>query len=183
MKELIVFAAFIAVTTAMLCNGVIGSWSFAIASGVTDFAHGRVEINERFNCFDGCLATGAAFQNFKVALMNSSSSYKQREFDAKADRLGQLMKMKDDDDDPNAITCADPQLRAEIRGILYNAVSCKRVVEALLSNKNRQGWAVNCVSYEDSGSDHVYEDMNFCAYIAFMPPYIIDIRLAKIDST
>lgn len=34
-------------------------------------------------------------------------------------------RFSDDDDDPNTISCVDPQLRAEIRSVLYEAASCK----------------------------------------------------------
>ncbi|EPB74061.1 hypothetical protein ANCCEY_06848 [Ancylostoma ceylanicum] len=176
-----------------------------MANGVTDFAHGGVELNKHSNCFDGCLATGAVTQNFKVALMDSSSPYKVRDVDAKAKGSASLTNAKDDDDDPNATSCVDPQLRKEIRRVLGGAVSCKvgstssvrmktklslstphhyqKVVDTLLSNLNRPGWAVNCVAFEDSGLDIYYQDMNFCDYTTSWQSYVFDIRLAKIDNT
>ncbi|RCN45383.1 hypothetical protein ANCCAN_08604 [Ancylostoma caninum] len=185
MKELIAFAAFVATVAANICTGSTGNWSSALAVGVTDFAHGGVPLSKGVNCFDGCLATGMADQSFKVALRNSYAAYKKRELGKKADRLLQLKKMRDDDDDPNASTCIDPQLRADIRDALggLEEQSCKGIVDTLVSNLNRPGWAINCVNFEDFSYDGIYQDMNFCAYFVSTSSDIFDIRLGMIDYT
>ncbi|EYC45235.1 hypothetical protein Y032_0435g1421 [Ancylostoma ceylanicum] len=185
MKEIIAFAVFVTAVAANICTGGTGNWSTALALGVTDFAHGGVPLNNGVNCFDGCLATGVADQSFKVALMNSSAAYKEREFSKKADRLAQLRKMRDDDDDTNADTCIDPQLRADIRDALgsLEELSCKGIVDTLVSNLNRPGWAINCVDFDEFGYDAFFQDMNFCAYLVYSSSDVFDIRLGMIDYT
>ncbi|KIH57144.1 hypothetical protein ANCDUO_12667, partial [Ancylostoma duodenale] len=179
-------------TTFPVCTDDTGTWTFAIAEGVTDFAHGGMPLNKSFNCFEGCLATGTAVQNFKVGLHNSS----QRDL------------LPDDGDDPNAESCIDPVLRADIQNALNKVVdhSCKGIVKTLLFNLNRPGWAVNCVDFDEmsldglvqvgedkgDGANHdvasvnihfFFQDMNFCAYTGIVPPNIFDIRLGKIDTS
>ncbi|KIH61413.1 hypothetical protein ANCDUO_08319 [Ancylostoma duodenale] len=69
------------------------------------------------------------------------------------------MLFSDDDDDPNAEWCIDPQLKADIRDALggLEKLSCKGIVDTLVSNLNRPGWAINCVDYENFGFDSFYQ--------------------------
>ncbi|KAK6048360.1 hypothetical protein COOONC_14135, partial [Cooperia oncophora] len=52
----------------LVCNDGTGTWSFSIVDGVTDFAYGGVPLNNNYNCFEGCLNTQTAVQDFKVSL-------------------------------------------------------------------------------------------------------------------
>ncbi|KAL6743376.1 hypothetical protein Aduo_016420 [Ancylostoma duodenale] len=185
MKEIIALAALVTVVAANICTDDTGTWTFAIAEGVTDFAHGGMPLNKSFNCFEGCLATGTAVQNFKVALNGSGVAVKERKIEGKAERLARFMKIRDDGDDPNAESCIDPVLRADIQNALNKVVdhSCKGIVKTLLFNLNRPGWAVNCVDFDEMSLDGLVQDMNFCAYTGIVPPNIFDIRLGKIDTS
>ncbi|RCN45380.1 hypothetical protein ANCCAN_08601 [Ancylostoma caninum] len=185
MKQVIALAAVVAVVAANICTDDTGTWTFAIAEGVTDFAHGGVPLNKSFNCFEGCLATGTAVQNFKVALNSSGVAVKDRKIERKAERLARFMKMRDDGDDPNADSCIDPVLRADVQNALNKVVdhSCKGVVKTLLFNLNRPGWVVNCVDFNEMSLDGIVQDVNFCAYIGVVSSYIFDIRLGKVDTS
>ncbi|KHJ88433.1 hypothetical protein OESDEN_11775 [Oesophagostomum dentatum] len=92
-------------------------------------------------------------------------------------------RVSDDGDDPNADSCIDPVLRDDINNALNKVTdrSCKGIVKTLLFNLNRPGWAVNCVDFDAMSLDGIVQDMNFCAYIGVVSPYIFDIRLGKID--
>ncbi|EPB74065.1 hypothetical protein ANCCEY_06852 [Ancylostoma ceylanicum] len=180
---IISFSAVVTLVTANICNDGTGTWIHDISEGVTDFAYGGVPINKKYNCFEGCLATGTVAQNFKVALNASGVAVKERNFGGKAERLVTYMKMKGEGADRNAHTCIDPALRADIQNALEKVVdhSCKGVVRTLLFNLNRPGWVVNCVDYTDISIGSFVEDVNFCAYLGVVSPYTYDIRLAKID--
>ncbi|KAK6757299.1 hypothetical protein RB195_015242 [Necator americanus] len=183
MIKQVLITAVVGIAAGNICTDDTGTWTFAIAEGVTDFAHGGVPLNKSFNCFEGCLATGTAVQNFKVALNGSTAVLKERKLGTKAERLARLQKMRDDGDDPNADSCIDPVLRTDIANALNKVVdhSCKGIVKTLLFNLNRPGWAVNCVDFDEMSLDGIVEDLNFCAYTGIVPPLIFDIRLGKID--
>ncbi|VDM69384.1 unnamed protein product [Strongylus vulgaris] len=94
-----------------------------------------------------------------------------------------ILGYSDDGDDPNADSCIDPVLRDDIQNALNKVTdhSCKGIVKALLFNLNRPGWAVNCVDFGAASLDGIVQDMNFCAYIGVVSPYLYDIRMGKID--
>ncbi|KIH64479.1 hypothetical protein ANCDUO_05212 [Ancylostoma duodenale] len=89
----------------------------------------------------------------------------------------------DDDDDPNAETCVDPALRSAIKSALNRTeeVSCKGIVNTLVSSLNRPGWAINCVRLGDLSVDTYFKDFDFCFYMAELQSYDLFLRLAKID--
>ncbi|KAK6047431.1 hypothetical protein COOONC_15064 [Cooperia oncophora] len=120
------FAICIGLATANICNDGTGTWSFSIVDGVTDFAYGGVPLNNNYNCFEGCLNTQTAVQDFKVSLngtvpptVASLPMLKQRKLGSKASRLARLQKY------------------------------ANGLVKTLLFNLNRPGWAINCVDFND----------------------------------
>ncbi|VDM78620.1 unnamed protein product, partial [Strongylus vulgaris] len=148
----------------VVCTDDTGTWTFAIAEGVTDFAHGGVPLNKSFNCFEGCLATGTAVQNFKVRFFSSitQQNFKKiicllatltnhENFEMQKPCSLVILGYSDDGDDPNADSCIDPVLRDDIQNALNKV------------------------------TDHSCKDMNFCAYIGVVSPYLYDIRMGKID--
>ncbi|KAK5975789.1 hypothetical protein GCK32_007283, partial [Trichostrongylus colubriformis] len=132
LKEFLI-AICIGFATANICNDGQGTWAFSIVDGVTDFAYGGVKLNKKYNCFEGCLNTQTAVQDFKVALNGTvpptvaMPMMKQRKLGSRADRLARLMKMQKDDQDPNEETCADATLRTDVANALQKVTdhSCK----------------------------------------------------------
>ncbi|KIH47325.1 hypothetical protein ANCDUO_22617 [Ancylostoma duodenale] len=185
MKTILSFSAFVALVTANICNDGTGTWAHAITEGVTDYAYGGIPLNKKYNCFEGCLATGAVAQNFKVALNGNQVLVKEQNFGGIAERLARYMKMREEGVDPNAYSCIDPVLRADVQNALNKVVdhSCKGIVKTLLFNLNRPGWAVNCVDYSEISIGSYVEDVNFCSYLGVVSPYKYEIRLAKIDTS
>ncbi|EYC09934.1 hypothetical protein Y032_0058g2895 [Ancylostoma ceylanicum] len=184
MRSLILFGFFVAAVAADTCPCASGNWSFEFGSGVTDFAHGGEPLSSS-SCFDGCLATGLIFQNFKVALSNKNSAFVKRRLSSKADLLAYLRKMRDNDDDPNADTCIDPDLRSQIKNVLNDTsdLSCQGIVNTLVSSLNRPGWAMNCAKLGDFSVDASFKDVNFCFYMMDSQTDVFLLRLAKIDYT
>ncbi|WKY13879.1 hypothetical protein Q1695_004600 [Nippostrongylus brasiliensis] len=199
--RLAIVVAIIGYATANICNDGTGTWSYSISDGVTDFAYGGVALNNKYNCFEGCVNTGTAVQDFKVALngsrpaiptttmssMESASTAKLhvRKSSSKAIRVAEMKRIQADGEDPNAISCVDPVLRADIANAVskVTSYSCKGIVKAVLFNLNRPGWAVNCVDFTAFNMSGFYQDYNFCDYDAFVGGQLYTIRMALIDTT
>ncbi|XGW05075.1 hypothetical protein V3C99_015894 [Haemonchus contortus] len=181
----------IGIAAANICNDGTGTWAFSLVDGVTDFAYGGVQLNNKYNCFEGCLNTQTAVQDFKVALNGtvpptaSMPMVKQRKLGPRANRLARVKKMQESDEDPNEETCADPQLRTDVANAINKVTdhSCKGIVKALLFNLNRPGWAVNCVDFNELALGSYLRDYNFCEYEAVVGQDLYWIRMAKIDTS
>ncbi|KAL6743331.1 hypothetical protein Aduo_016379 [Ancylostoma duodenale] len=90
-----------------------------------------------------------------------------------------------EDDDPNADTCVDPLLRSQIKNALNGTseISCKGIVNTLVSSLNRPGWAINCANVGEASIDTSFKDDNFCFYMVGLQSDVYFLRLAKIDYT
>ncbi|KAK6020773.1 hypothetical protein OSTOST_13566, partial [Ostertagia ostertagi] len=99
LKESLI-AVCIGLAAANICNDGQGSWAFSLVDGVTDFAYGGVPLNDKYNCFEGCLNTQTAVQDFKVSLNGtvpptvSMPMVKQQKLGTQASRLARLKKMQ-----------------------------------------------------------------------------------------
>ncbi|PAV84441.1 hypothetical protein WR25_09278 isoform C [Diploscapter pachys] len=156
LRYLVLLLAVVLVTYSNICTDETGHWSFGIADGVTDFAYGGVPLNKSFYCFEGCLNTQTAVQNYKVKLAGSSPKLVEK----KRDRVEQLKQYLSGQipDDPNAEFCEDATLRADINASLSKVPdpSCKSILNTLLTSVNRPGWCINVVRFDLIGIDGVY---------------------------
>ncbi|CAB3405325.1 unnamed protein product [Caenorhabditis bovis] len=182
MKTLVFLAvSLFAAGNANICSDDTGHWLASLAMGVEDYAYGGSKLNNRYYCFEGCLNTGTALQNYKVLLAGNGTTMS-REINVK-ERGAQLAKRRDDDD-PNAETCIDPVLRQDVADALKKNTQwhCKGIVNTLVLNLNRPGWAITCIKFDEFGFDEFVQDVNFCSYDAFNAPDTYTIRLAKLDT-
>lgn len=62
----------------VVCTDDTGYWMMSLAEGVTDFAYGGSKLNTKYYCFEGCLNTGTALQNYKVQLAGTNATMLER---------------------------------------------------------------------------------------------------------
>ncbi|CAI2345595.1 unnamed protein product [Caenorhabditis sp. 36 PRJEB53466] len=169
-----------AYVSANVCDDGTGHWFVAIAEGVTDYAYGGARLNNQYYCFEACLNTQTALQNYKVDLAGTNATMVERSISAKAIRT-QHNQVRDDD--PNAEFCVDPVLRQDVADAISKATqnSCKNIVNTLVLNLNRPGWAITCIQFDEFGLDTATSDKNFCSYDAVVNNEIYTVRLAKLD--
>ncbi|CAL2033097.1 unnamed protein product [Caenorhabditis brenneri] len=170
-------------TSANICTDDTGHWIMSIAEGVTDFSYGGSRLNQKYYCFEGCLNTGTALQNYKVDLAGTNATMLERSRPVKEIVSLHAQAQIRDDDDPNAQFCVDPVLRQDVANALKKTTqnSCKNIVNTLVLNLNRPGWAITCIQFDEFALDGVVSDKNFCSYDAVANGEIYTIRLAKLD--
>uniref|UniRef100_A0A8R1I1J2 Uncharacterized protein n=1 Tax=Caenorhabditis japonica TaxID=281687 RepID=A0A8R1I1J2_CAEJA len=170
----------VAYTGANICTDDTGYWLFTISEGVTDFAYGGSKLNSKYYCFQGCLNTKTAVQNYKVQLAGTNTSAVERTRTIKDIRS---LHAQVGDEDPNAATCVDPVLRQDVANALKKTTqnNCKNIVNTLVLNLNRPGWAITCIKFDEISMDDATTDKNFCSYDASVNDGIYTIRLAKLD--
>ncbi|KAF1765361.1 hypothetical protein GCK72_005313 [Caenorhabditis remanei] len=154
--------------SANFCTDDSGYWLSSVAQGVTDFSYGGSRLNSKYYCFEGCLNTGTALQNYKIDLSGNNGTKLERNRSVK---------------DISAHHAKFDVLRQDVKNALQKATqnSCKNIVNTLVLNLNRPGWAITCIRYNDFAIDDSVSDMNFCSYDAGQFQDYYTIRLAKLD--
>ncbi|CAP23741.2 Protein CBG02858 [Caenorhabditis briggsae] len=181
MLQVTLFLLLIGYSSANFCTDDTGEWISSVADGVTDYAHGGTRLNTKYYCFEGCLNTGTVLQNYKVDLSgNNGTTVKIERVRAAKDIVSLVA---NDDEDPNARSCVDPVLRQDVKAALQKATqnTCKNIVNTLVLNLNRPGWAITCIRYNDQAIDDYISDMNFCSYDGGEYHDVFTVRLAKLD--
>ncbi|CAA91331.1 DUF19 domain-containing protein [Caenorhabditis elegans] len=179
-SALLIFA--VGYATGNLCTDDTGYWISSLAEGVSDFAYGGTRLNTKYYCFEGCLNTGTALQNCKVDMSGNNGTRIERSREIKeVIALHQLARQRDED--PNAKSCVDPVLRQDVKNALQKTTrsNCKNIVNTLVLNLNRPGWAITCIQFNEFAIDDYTPDMNFCSYDSVSDTDIFTIRLAKLD--
>lgn len=165
-----------------MCTDDTGHWMFSLAEGVTDYSYGGSKLNTKYYCFEGCLNTGTALQNYKILLAGTNATMLERTRPVK-DIVSLHSQAVVRDDDPNAEFCVDDTLRNDVKNALQKSTknTCKNIVNTLVLNLNRPGWAITCIQFDEFALDGVVTDKNFCSYDAVQNGEIFTIRLAKLD--
>ncbi|CAD6197769.1 unnamed protein product [Caenorhabditis auriculariae] len=151
--------------------------SFAALTAANICTDNTVKLNKQYFCFEGCLNTATAVQNYKVQLSTGN------QFVERIRRREEIIAKFALPDDPNAQSCIDPVLRQDVGSAINKTTrhDCKGIINTLALNLNRPGWAYICVKFNSFGVDSIVADKNFCDYDAFLQGEIFNVRLAKID--
>ncbi|CAP23742.1 Protein CBG02857 [Caenorhabditis briggsae] len=183
MNRFVILLLAIGYSSANFCTDSTGHWFASLAEGVTDYAYGGSRLNNKYYCFEGCLNTGTALQNYKIDLAGTNATMLERSRPLKEIVYLHAQPKIRDDDDPNAEFCVDPVLRQDIANALQKTTqnSCKNIVNTLVLNLNRPGWAITCIQFDEFALDGVISDKNFCSYDAVQNNEIYTIRLGKLD--
>ncbi|EGT44908.1 hypothetical protein CAEBREN_04096 [Caenorhabditis brenneri] len=179
--KLLCFLFVLGFTYGNFCTDDTGYWIGSVAAGVSDFSYGGSRLNTKYYCFEGCLNTGTALQNYKVELSGKNGTKTER-----ARTLTEIIahvSKSNDNWDPNADSCVDPVLRQDVKSALQKTTqnNCKNVVNTLVLNLNRPGWAITCIQHNEFALDDYVADFNFCSYDAQSGNSVYTIRLAKLD--
>jgi hypothetical protein len=179
---LIAIVLFSSTTMANICTTPFGYWSFEIAEGVTDFAWAGSQLDDRYFCVFGCLASKSLLQNYKVVLANQTKKAVPRSVTYDKVLLQQLKSAKDD---INEMFCQDPVVRNVVTNALAQAPinNATSVANSLLLQLSRPGWATVVAALANGGAtlNSVYQDWNFCDYIGFRGNIFYNIKAAMID--
>uniref|UniRef100_A0A914X0D7 NIM-2 protein n=1 Tax=Plectus sambesii TaxID=2011161 RepID=A0A914X0D7_9BILA len=178
---------------ANICTTPDGHWSFEVASGVIDFATGGVPLNKRYFCFDGCLNTHTALQNYKVKLINSSKDAVAKKVERTIDVLDFIKNNKRvskiQDDDPQALFCQDPRILNIVKSTIESSPidNCTNIVHTVVLKLARAGWGVVCTKLGgQTGGFEVnsaFKDYAFCDYTDVRPSTgsVYNVKVAQID--